>query len=216
MTFNEIALVETGVPGSLYTDPDFMDYVIVEASKDKGKRWLPLTEGYDSSLEAEWNSKFSENFTNNTSSANGHESMLIKHSINLTQNTSLAAGDTVMIRFRLASDKSVNGWGWAIDNLKVQEVKTANEDIFAEKNVTIYPNPFKDNFYINCKNIVGSSPVEIAITDLSGKTILQKTGIDAFYSPKIKIDLSEKSPGIYLVNINDGKGFNRTNKIIKK
>jgi len=216
MSFNEIVLVETGIPGSLHTDPDFMDYVIVEASRDEGINWLPLTEGYDSSLESEWNSEFSANYTNNTSSANGHESMLIKHSINLTQNTSLAAGDTIIIRFRLASDKSVNGWGWAIDNLKVQEVHTASEDIYAENNVTIYPNPFKDSFYINCEKIAGSSPVEIAVTDLSGKTIIHKTGIDAIYSPSIKIDFSKKSPGLYLVNINDGKGFNSTNKIIKK
>ncbi len=216
MSFKEIVLVETGVPGSMPPDPGFMDYVIVEGSKDDGKTWLPLSEGYDSSTEYLWTTEFSKNITNSTSITNGHESMFINHTINLTENRSFQAGDTVMIRFRLASDNSVNGWGWAIDDLKVQQVSTASEDILAENSMSVYPNPFRDSFYVNCENIGSSSPVEIAITDLSGKTILHKTGIDAYYSPNIKIDFSDKSPGIYLINVTDGDGFNRTNKLIKK
>jgi hypothetical protein len=42
--------------------------------------------------------------------------MFLTQHINLTENTHFEAGDTVLFRFRLASDKAVTGWGWAIDN----------------------------------------------------------------------------------------------------
>ena len=32
----------------------------------------------------------------------------------------LEAGDTILVRFRLFSDPYANGWGWAIDNLRIQ------------------------------------------------------------------------------------------------
>ncbi|MEI8224945.1 MAG: hypothetical protein WCG82_03370, partial [Bacteroidota bacterium] len=48
INFNEIVLVEPGEAGSLFGSPDFYDYVIVEGSKNFGKTWFSLTDGYDS------------------------------------------------------------------------------------------------------------------------------------------------------------------------
>jgi hypothetical protein len=53
------------------------------------------------------------------------------------------------------------------------------------------------------------------ITDLYGKTIFTKTGVDTFFSPKTKVDLSDVSTGIYLVSISDDAGNKSTNKIVK-
>ena len=45
--FDEVVLVEPGADGSVYGDPDFWDYVVVEGSRD-GVTWLPIAPGYDS------------------------------------------------------------------------------------------------------------------------------------------------------------------------
>ncbi len=143
--------------------------------------------------------------------------MFVKRTINLTANTAIEAGDTLIFRFRLASDYSVNGWGWAIDNLEIQEMyaTTATNDVLAETNVGVYPNPFENSFYVDCSNNSDGQDVEIVVTDLYGKTIFRETGIDTFFSPKTRVDLSGASSGIYLVSISDESGKVSTNKIVK-
>ena len=215
LSFNEVVLVETGITD--HSSSGYTDYVIVEASKDGGNIWLPLTKHYDSAIEENWNMTFKSSFNNSTSSAGGNEGLFVKRNINLTENTGLAEGDTVLIRFRLASDKSINGWGWAIDNLKIQQVYTYSDEILAEKKVLVYPNPFRTS--INIKTYEagspGLSPVEILITDITGKTVMHKTDAATLMSPGVTIDLSDKKPGMYIVNVKDNKGSVSINKVIK-
>ncbi|MBN1987239.1 MAG: hypothetical protein JW761_13095, partial [Prolixibacteraceae bacterium] len=122
--FDEIVLVEPGEPGTNYHNSYFWDYVIVEGSKDGGKTWLPLTDGYDSHISADWSSAFQSSVINNMSVAAGWGEMYMKHTINITEDADFYEGDVVIFRFRLASDNSVNGWGWAIDNLEIQQTYT--------------------------------------------------------------------------------------------
>ena len=215
MIFDEIVLVEPGEPGTHFTDQLFWDYVIVEGSKNNGATWQPVTEGYDSQEQETWNSQFSNTFVNNTSTSDGKENMFVTRYINLTQDTYFSAGDTVLFRFRLASDKSVNGWGWAIDNLEIQSLSTANDDLLAEKNFNVYPNPFTNSFFIDCANVAGQSAVDILVTDLFGKTVFKETWMDTQFNPKKQVDLSQAKPGIYLVKIIDDASNMITNKIIK-
>ncbi|MFW5832380.1 MAG: hypothetical protein ACOCVA_08995, partial [Prolixibacteraceae bacterium] len=148
MTFDEVVLVEPGQPETTYLDEMFWDFVIVEGSKDGGRNWYPLTDGYDSGFDESWKNKFESSWINNTSCANGQEDLFLKRSINLTENTGFNAGDTLIFRFRLASDKSVSGWGWAIDNLEIQKgFTTGSDDVIAEEEISVYPNPFNSSFY---------------------------------------------------------------------
>jgi hypothetical protein len=215
LSFNEVVLIETGINENFSTG--YTDYVIVEASKDGGNSWLPLTGQYDSSVEENWNITFKSGLTNSTSSAGGNEELFIKRNINLTDNTGLAEGDTILIRFRLSSDKTINGWGWAIDDLNIQKTSTYSEEILTDNTVSVYPNPFKTSFKIKTQNQGSSviSPVEIIITDITGKTVMQKTDAGMRLLPEITIDLSDKKPGLYIVNIKDNQGSVKTNKIIK-
>jgi hypothetical protein len=216
MTFDEVVLVEPGEEGQNYQDMLFWDYVIVEASKDGGQNWLPLTEGYDSGNDMNWISAFNNNLKSNTSEAAAQESMFVTRTINLTSNSAFTAGDTLIFRFRLASDHSVNGWGWAIDNLEIQEMyATATTDVLAQENAGVYPNPFNDSFYVDCTANREGKQVDIVVTDLYGKTILKETNIDTFFSPKTRIDLPQARPGVYLVSISDETGNVFTNKIVK-
>ncbi|MFW5756668.1 MAG: T9SS type A sorting domain-containing protein [Tangfeifania sp.] len=216
MTFDEVVLVEPGEAGQNNQDMQLWDYVIVEASKNNGETWLPLTEGYNSGNEMDWISAFNNNLKSTTSEAAARENMFVKRTINLTGNSGFEAGDTLIFRFRLASDYSVNGWGWAIDNLEIQKMyATGNDDLMADTNVGVYPNPFENSFYVDCTENTERQNVEIRVTDLYGKTIFHETNIDTFFSPKTRIDLSGATSGIYLVSISDETGSVSTNKIVK-
>ncbi len=215
MTFDEIVLVEPGEAGTVFTDNLFWDYVIVEASKNNGENWYPLVDGYDSGINASWESRFTDALKSTSSSASANESMFWSQSINLTENAFFSAGDTVIFRFRLSSDKSVNGWGWAIDNLKIQNLSTANDEILADTEINMYPNPCTNNLFIDCMEMTNSSSVEISITDLFGKTVYRETRYDIRYEPKLKVDLSNISTGIYLASITDSNSNSFTKKIIK-
>jgi len=214
ITFDEIVLVELGEPNSTFTDGSFYDYVIVEGSKDNGKTWIPVTEGYDSGVEDEWENTLKSSLVNNTLAA-ASEEMLIKRTIDLTNKTGFYEGDTVIFRFRLSSDNSVNGWGWAIDNLKIQEVSSENKEIVASGEIDVYPNPFSGNFYIDCTNVPEVSTVDIKVTDLTGKTVFSEIWSNTQYSPKKQVNLSDIKPGIYLVCMAADHTQTITKKIVK-
>ncbi len=217
MTFDEVVLVEPGEVGTLFTEELFWDFVIVEGSKNNGVTWYPFADGYDSSVDQTWETQFSNTLKSSVSSAVGDESMFLENRINLTDNEFFAAGDTVLFRFRLASDNSVTGWGWAIDNLSIQGLKTynTNDELMAEAQANIYPNPFINNFYVDCSKLNNATEVTIQITDLFGKTVFRETKYDSLYNPKLEINLSDVRSGIYLASITDADLNTITQKIIK-
>ena len=109
--FDEIVLVEPGEPGSVFPNEDFYDYVVTEGSKDGGLTWIPVANGYDSRANSSWLAQYSP-------TAVGSPSLYKTRKLNLLDQFN--EGDEVIIRFRLFSDPGVAGWGWAIDNLKIQ------------------------------------------------------------------------------------------------
>lgn len=123
LKFDEIVLVEPGESGSVFGDEDFWDYVVVEGSKDGGASWKPLADGYDSRDQSVWLTRFNSSADSNNppnSSAVGDPTLYRTRTINMLANGNFAANDEVVIRFRLFTDQLVVGWGWAIDNLKIQ------------------------------------------------------------------------------------------------
>ena len=216
ITFDEIVLVEPGETGAVYTDENFWDFVIVEASNDFGTTWKPLENGYDSGLNETWANKFTSNLKSNFSFASGSEDMFVNHSIKLT-NEYFAEGDTILIRFRLSTDNSVNGWGWAIDNLEIQKSATITDNsLVASEKVNIYPNPFTNDVFIDCNSLAAEqSSVEVMIMDMTGKTVYRESNFDIKYNPKLQLDLSSIRPGIYLASITDDNYNTITKRIIK-
>ena len=110
LSYDDIAIVEPGDPGSVFGDSNFWDYVIVEGTKD-GLNWKPLVDGYDSRADTTWYDAF-------VSKGAGDSTMYRNHILDLFK--AFSAGDTILIRFRLFADAGYNGWGWAIDNLVIQ------------------------------------------------------------------------------------------------
>jgi hypothetical protein len=116
--FDEIVLVEPGESGSVFGSEDFFDYVVVEGSKDGGATWIPVGNGYDSRDYNPWLVRWNSSMNANNSAGVGDPALYRQRTLNLLNK--FAAGDEVVIRFRLFSDPFSAGWGWAIDNLKIQ------------------------------------------------------------------------------------------------
>jgi photosystem II stability/assembly factor-like uncharacterized protein len=136
LQYQDIAIVEPGDDGSVFGDENFWDYVIVEATADQGKTWKPLAPGYDARDDAAWLSAF-----NNAQP--GTPAMFRPRTLNL-RNT-FNPGDQIVIRFRLYSDEAVVGWGWALDNLVIDNVTSVAEKSPLPTSFDLaqnYPNPF--------------------------------------------------------------------------
>ncbi len=121
--FDEIVLVEPSDEGAAFGSTGFFDYVVVEGSKDGGATWKRLLDGYNSRSQADWLTRFnsaSDSETQPNSTALGVPALFKTREINLIAAGNFAAGDEVVIRFRVFADQLVHGWGWAIDNLRIQ------------------------------------------------------------------------------------------------
>jgi hypothetical protein len=164
VAFDEIALVEPGDPGSVFGDANFWDYVIVEGSKN-GLTWTPLAPGYDARAYPQWETAFNASTT--------PDSTLLRHRT-IDLHGAFAANDTVLLRFRLFADQSVNGWGWIIDNLQIQPgAATATEEgtpglaLALAQNA---PNPVLSQTTIRFV-LPRAGPVSLSLFDVRGRLV---------------------------------------------
>jgi hypothetical protein len=187
--FDNVAIIETGDPGTVFGDDNFWDYVIVECTKD-GLNWLPLADGYDARLHNNWLNAYN-------GSQSGNQSMYQNTTYNLLD--TFEAGDEILIRFRLFADAFVTGWGWAIDNLQIQPIiNDVNDFVFPtsfslEQN---YPNPFNPSTTIKY-SLPNSGHVSIKIFDTIGRevtTLINEVKNAGSYT--INFDASSVSQGI--------------------
>jgi hypothetical protein len=215
MSFDEIVLVEPGENQSKFGDDDFWDYVIIEGSKDNGKTWLPLAPGYDSGANSTWKTNYNKNVVNQISSAVGIPDWYITREINLLENGNFKVNDTILIQFRLYSDPYAHGWGWTIDNLRIQTPVSSPAVVLSPGNILIFPNPFNDilNITVQAKNSIGELTVEIF--NLYGQKISSIQNKNIFGEIKIETDLRHLASGIYLVIVKENGKQVYSKKIIR-
>jgi hypothetical protein len=162
LTFDEIAIVEPGEPGSVYGDSDFWDYVIVEGSTN-GITWQAVADGWDARDDSDW-------LTAYNGSQPGNSTMYANRSIDL--HDTFAMGEVVLLRWRLASDGFVTSWGWAVDNIVVTSSgPTGIED--TPRAVTLnqnYPNPFNPSTTI-AFDLPHSGATSLKVYDVRGRLV---------------------------------------------
>jgi len=217
MSFDEVVLVEPGEVLSKFGDEEFWDYVIVEGSKDKGKTWLPIANGYDSGDNPTWKTNYNKNIDNNqVSNTVGIPEWYVNREIKLLENGNFKANDTILIQFRLYSDPYAHGWGWTIDNLRIQTPVSTQTVILSPGNVLIYPNPFNDilNVTIQAKNSIDELTIEII--NVFGQKITSSQNRNVFGEINIEKDVSHLSAGMYFVVIKENGKQVYSKKIIKK
>ena len=218
MSFDEIVLVEPGENNSVFGDFGFWDYVIVEASKDKGITWVALEDGYDSRRYDGWLKAYNKNIDLfNNSTIEGRHEMFKNHQINILENSYFNAGDTVVIRFRLWANDLIVAWGWAIDNLEIQTDKVTSMEDFLSKqeDFKIYPNPSrgKTKIELSLKRFVDN--LQLQVLNIYGQQLYKReyTKINQLYET---FDVSTFPQGIYYMILNlEGHTLNRKLMIVK-
>jgi len=166
--YDDVAIIEPGESGTVFGDMEFWDYVVVEGTND-GISWVPIADGYDSRYDPVWLNAYNLG-------SSGNAFMYRTHEIDLSN--TFSPGETILLRFRLFADAFVNGWGWAIDNVRIQEGATGISD---ENNMPFtfalfqnYPNPFNPTTVIHYQ-IPEVSLVHLSIYNMLGQKI--KTAI---------------------------------------
>ena len=197
VSFNEIVLVEPGAAGSVFGSADFFDYVIVEGSKNFGKTWFGLIDGYDSRLYTSWESAYNSSIVGDNSTFVGTESMLHKHAFLYHASDNISAGDTLLLRFRLFSDPFANGWGWVIEDLNISPLVDAVTEM-ANHPVTIYPNPGKWLIKISTdiSGVVNYKPLHYSIFNSAGICLINSGTSGASEN---LADISAYPAGLYII-----------------
>ena len=190
MSFHEVALVEPGENGAAPGTPEFNDFVVVQGSTD-GITWTNLVDEYDAGEHADWLA----------AGAEGDKELYKLRTIDLQ--ATFQANEEVLIRFVLRSNASIESWGWAIDNLRIQTDNVVT-GIEQEKKVwqyQVYPNPVTDNAI----NIVrANNPLSGAAVfyNLQGQQVLwQNLGV--MTSEKVVLPASLQD-GLYTLIITSG------------
>ena len=202
LTFDEVVIVEPGEPGSVFGDSDFWDYVMVEGSAD-GVSWQALAPGWDSRDDAAWLNAYNFN-------ANGDDSLYQTRTISL--NDTFTSGQTILLRWRLISDASVTGWGWAVDNIEVTgTVVTGADDtprlVALAQN---YPNPFNPSTTISF-NLPRSGQVKLQVYDARGHLVRTLVDGRAAAGPHTEVwdgrDNSgrQSASGVYMYRLTAGE-----------
>jgi hypothetical protein len=196
-SFNEIVLVEPGETGSVFGSSDFYDYVIVEGSRNFGKSWFSLLDGYDCRLYSLWLTDYNSSKVGDNSTFVGTEDILRKHTFLYKPSDNISAGDTLLVRFRLFSDPLANGWGWVIEDLKINPLIDAVSEVMDQK-IIVYPNPGKGIIRLGTDiyNKSNYKPLHYNVFNAAGIRLIDAISTEP---EGILVNISDYPPGIYLI-----------------
>ena len=208
MSYDEIVLVEPGEPNSKYGTEDFYDYVVVEGSSDRGTTWKPLvsnlTNGYDSDLQPEWRAAWDGGLNAaGSSNAVGTPALFKPHTFDLTK--TFAQGDEVRLRFRLTSDPGAHGWGWAVDNLVINNVVTGvASELKAAGGIMVYPNPSAGQFRVRATFARPTSGLELLVRNSLGQVVYRQPVPTTTGPLDLPVDIGPLASGLYQVSLGNG------------
>ena len=200
--FDEIVLVEPGEPGTNFTQTEFWDYVIVEGRKIDEQTWRPFLDGYDSRANTAWFSAYNSRFQGQNSATEGTPNLFAPRTISMVENRNFNVGDVVFVRFRLFSDPFAFGWGWAIDNLRIQDSQVAVEDFITQENFNVSPNPVGTELVtINATFKQPVADLQLKLYDNLGRLLQSKIIDNTHTRMQETMDMSAYANGVYLVTL---------------
>lgn len=212
ITFDEIVLVEPGETGESFLNADgtvnrsFYDYVIVQGSNDQGKSWFNFANGWDSNLNSTWLAKWkSAGDADGNSTATATSNLVKSHEIDMLASGKFSVNDQVIIRFRLHADVGAHGWGWAVDNLKIQAPKVdpilAVEPSTSSMGLQLTPNPSSGLIQVTYEQATEFTGVHLRVLDLQGKSVFNQSFATKGIRFDQQIDLTYLSSGTYALQL---------------
>ena len=173
------------------------DYVQLEVSTNGGSSWIPQCGLYTNDGVSNQAGAFNEPVYD------GLQADWVQEQIDLSD----YLGESILIRFRLVSDTNVREDGFYFDDLQVNILEdNLGIDEFIQKNFMIYPNPVKDQLYINSQ----IQNYDVKIQTLQGQLLYAVKN----QSNESTVNYSGYANGIYLMTITS-EGQSATYKIIK-
>jgi hypothetical protein len=207
LSFDEIAYIEDGIEGTVFGDEDFFDYVIVEGSKDDGKSWHPFADGWDCRASATWFENYQNGIPRNSndSQAIPKEEEKQYRLINMLEDPYFQAGDIVLIRFRLLSDPYAVGWGWMIDNLRIQGTTAVKDYPMLPEGINIYPVPSTGLLNVSIQMKESTDQLQVILVNLTGRVLLAAKFDHPGDTFTEQFDLSHLPNGAYLMKFIAGQ-----------
>lgn len=208
ISFDEIAMIEPGEARSDFGDQDFYDFVVVEGSRDFGQSWEAI-EGYD----VRWSENWEDNYDPDATIVD--PALMETHVMDLA--SVFDPGDTIFLRFRLQSDPFVEGWGWVIDNLNIQQNPTSAENANLEAvAIAAFPNPSSDVVHLQYK-LEEKQAVKITLHSIAGRRLatLENGEFKAAGAYQKEFDVRNLASGVYLFRFEIG-GAVKTIKWLKQ
>lgn len=211
ITYEDIALVEGASEGAVFGEDAFNDYVVVEGTKD-GLNWKPLKDGYNSASSDAWKEAY-------LTSGKADPSLFMAQQIDL--HTTFEAGDTIFVRFRMHTNATNNGYGWVIDNLRIQDNTPLgfNEGVLSGQfSLETFPNPASTHANIHFY-LPEAAKVSLNIYDINGAKIDEvqlgaKAAGDHLFTYKLPVKVK---PGQLLFTVlRTDKGDTKSVRILKK
>lgn len=192
LRYEDIPMIEVGEVGSQFGSSRFYDYVIVEGTTD-GVNWQKLGNGYDFTSIRSVASMYNVADEN----AVPVQNMFRERQYDLLQ--TFSAGDIILIRFRLFSDQFTAGWGWVIDNLRIQTDSYVRSAKLIASKTKVYPNPAKDIVNIAFDSS-WNGKVELSLYDVAGRK-QKAVEVKAYSGNRTSIDVSHLNNGIYILEL---------------
>jgi hypothetical protein len=139
----------------------------------------------------------------------------VRREFELLSNGNFNVGETILVRFRLFSDPYLNGWGWIIDNLNIQDHVTDVQALSVSSGeVVFFPNPAANRLNIEFQTKIIAGNVNLKAYNSTGAMVYNQplnVGTTAF---ETDIDVSGFIPGLYLFAVEPEKGRVVTRKIL--
>lgn len=215
--FAEIVLVEPGDPGVPFGQTEFWDFVIVEAKKLNDTDWVALGDGYDCNSNTVWRNAYIGSISGNNSTANPTEAMFATREYDFSRDGGFVAGDTIQVRFRLFSDPFAAGWGWAIDNLIIQDTDATVdvEQFITEEKIFVAPNPIStDMLSVQAEFDRPAIDLKMDLVDIHGRLLKSIDVLDGVSQINEEIDMSDLGAGVYFIVMKDHES-SLTKKIVR-
>lgn len=209
--YEDIALLEGAAEGAVFGEEAFNDYVVVEGTKD-GLNWIPLADGYNSSSQEAWSAAYM---------AGKQAEPALFRSQQIDLHNTFAAGDTILVRFRMHTNATGNGYGWVIDNLQVQDSSPLgfNESMLSGQfSLEAFPNPATTHANIHFY-LPEAAQVNLNIYEVNGAVVDK---VQLGYRPAgdqlfaYQLPATVKKGQLLLVVLSTNRGNTRSVRILRE